>query len=259
MRSVWLGYHDVFEREAAADLPRTATVYHLSRAELAAHLAAIRSSRRRVITAGERSDGDTVAITFDDGWRGSFEIAVPLLVEAGLRATFYVTRDFIGRPHMVEPSLIVEAASAGMEIGVHGTTHRMLSSLSPAEIREEFATCRKHLEDLIGKPVLHASLPGGDLDDAIVAAARAAGIVTLCTSRPGVNTARTSPVRLRRLGIKAGTPAETIARYCRYDLLREEARWMVMQAPRVVLGMQRYSRVRRWIMDRDGKQHLFRP
>ncbi len=259
MRSVWLMYHDVYPERVATDLPRTAAMYHLSRAEFAAHLAVVRASRRRVITAAEPASGDTVSITFDDGWHGAFAVALPMLVDAGVRATFYVTRDFVGRPHMAQAGLIVEAARAGMEIGVHGTTHRMLAALTPAEIYEEFAACRAYLEDLIGKRVAHASLPGGDVNQVIVASAHRAGLESLCTSRPGVNRARTSRYSLKRIGIKGSTSPSEIGRYCGYNVLREEARWMGMQAPRTLLGMKNYSRLRRWILDREGKPEVFEP
>lgn len=259
MRSVWLMYHDVHEGQPAADVPTSAAMYHLSRARFVEHVDALRSSGRRIVSVDDPFVADSVAITFDDGWRGAFEIALPVLAERGIRATYFITRDFVGRPHMADAAMIRGAASAGMQIGVHGTTHRMLSGLSADEIFQELASCRGYLEDLVGQPVLHASLPGGDLNRTIISAARRAGLRSLSTSRPGVNGPRTSAFRLRRMGVKHTTTADDVRRYCRFQVREEELRWLVLQAPRTMLGMKNYSRVRRWILDKSEQSEVFEP
>ncbi|HSF02333.1 MAG TPA: polysaccharide deacetylase family protein, partial [Solirubrobacterales bacterium] len=190
MSSVWLMYHDVHEAAPRPDVPRSAAMYHVSRAAFAGHLAAIRASGRRLLTVGDvlrRPDEDSVVITFDDGWRGAFDVALPMLVNEGWRATFFVTRDFIGRSGFCDGGVLVAAARAGMEIGVHGTTHRMLSACTRDEILAEFTRCKSHLEDLLSQPVSFASLPGGDASRTIVECAEQAGLRCLCTSRPGLN------------------------------------------------------------------------
>jgi len=251
-------YHDVYERVPGPGLPPSAAAYHVSRGLFNAHLDAIARSAHRVLTAGEclaapAGAGDSVVVTFDDGWRGTFEIAVPLLRERGWRATVFVTRDFVGRPGFCDRGMLRAAAAAGVEIGVHGVTHRMLSSCSSAEIVAEFRDCREYLEALIGSEVALASIPGGDLTPTVVACAREAGLRALANSRPGVNHhAASSPFDLRRLAIRSTTPAADVARYCRFRLAPERARWAALQLPRALLGMQRYSRLRRVLL-REGR------
>ena len=104
MNSLWLMYHDVYDRAPRPQVPPSATAYHVSRESFAAHLLAVEHSGHRVVTASEflataASAGDSVALTFDDGWIGAFEIALPLLLERGWRATVFVTRDVVGRRH----------------------------------------------------------------------------------------------------------------------------------------------------------------
>jgi peptidoglycan/xylan/chitin deacetylase (PgdA/CDA1 family) len=254
MGSVWLMYHDVHEVAPRPDLPRSATMYHVSRATFAGHLAAIKASGRRVLTVGGflRQPDDSVVITFDDGWRGAFDIALPLLVNEGWRATFFVTRDFIGRSGFCDGEALAAAARAGMEIGVHGTTHRMLSACTRDEILEEFASCKSHLEGLLSRPVSLASLPGGDVNRTIVACAQQAGLRCLCTSRPGLNHAGTSRFDLRRVAIKMSTSDADVARYCRHGLGREIARWRLLQIPRSLLRGKHYSRLRRRFLGEHG-------
>jgi peptidoglycan/xylan/chitin deacetylase (PgdA/CDA1 family) len=257
-------YHDV--RAGAPDpaVPATAAAYHVTKALFAEHLRAIRASGRQVITASQWAQGragDSVVLTFDDGWRGTFEVAVPMLLEAGWRATVYVTRDFIGRDGFATREMIREAARAGIEIGAHGTTHRMLSSCTPEEMRWEFLTCKRDLESIVDGPVEHASQPGGDWSEDIAACAQDAGLRTLGSSRPGVNGASTPRHCLRRVAVKAGTPATAVGRFCRYAVGLEVARWTLLQMPRRLLGMRNYSRLRRLVLDghRTERKAVFEP
>jgi peptidoglycan/xylan/chitin deacetylase (PgdA/CDA1 family) len=264
MRSVWLMYHDVHEVEPDRHLPPSATLYHVARRTFASHLAAIRSTGPRVLSVGgflAHPDEDSVVLTFDDGWKGAFEIAVPLLVQEGWRATFFVTRDFVGRRGFCERADLLASSRAGMEIGVHGTTHRMLSACGRDEIVWEFRACKEHLEELLSRPVEFASLPGGDVNRTIVACAREAGLKLLCGSRPGINRDRTSSFGLRRVAVKQRTTAADVSRYCRFELRREVVAWGVRQAPRSLLGARTYARLRRRLLGGRGARpyEVFEP
>ncbi len=266
MRAVSLIYHDVYREEARGNLPATATMYHVSQSTFAAHLDAVRRSGRLVVTVADYirgAGGDSVLLTFDDGWAGTFDVALPLIRERGWQATVFVTRDLVGRPGFCTEEMLRRASRAGTEIGVHGTTHRMLSGCSADEITAEFAQCKTYLEALLDRPVESASLPGGDNNSTIVDCARAVGLKSLCTTRPGINTTRTSPFGLRRVAIRRATPASAVARYCRYAPGREVTRWFVLQLPCRLLGVRNYSRLRRWAMDRrkDGRgpDYFFEP
>ncbi|MGE0360214.1 MAG: polysaccharide deacetylase family protein [Vicinamibacterales bacterium] len=265
MRSLWLMYHDVYGEAPRVGVPASASAYHVSRAAFATHLAAIGRAGHRVVTVGDflanrAAGGDSVVLTFDDGWIGGFEIAVPMLAEYGWRATFYVTRDFVDRANFCGRATLRAADAAGMEIGVHGVTHRMLSSCSPAQIVAEFRDCRDYLESLLGRPVVHGSIPGGDFTPAVAAAAGEAGLSSLANSRPGVNGAATPRFDLRRLAVRASTGAADLDRFCRFEVRRERVRWSLLQMPRAVLGMRNYSRLRRrLLLQGPGASQVFDP
>src|SRR4030095_454825 len=93
-------------------------------------------------------------------------------------------------------------AAAGMELGVHGTTHRMLSECSPAEVSREFAGGKAWLAVIPGYAVNVASAPGGAVSRTVAELAREAGLNCLATSIPGVNKDSTSLYRLRRVGVR---------------------------------------------------------
>lgn len=264
MTSVWLMYHSVFRDGEAPAVPRSASTYHLSRSAFVGQLETIRASGHRVGSAGDwlkDPNQRSIVLTFDDGWSGSFEIGVPEIRRMGWKATFYVTRDFIGREAFCDDHMLKDAAAEGMEIGVHGTTHRMLSGCSHREAVEEFQSCKSYLEDLLGVPIVHASLPGGDLNRTVLAAARDAGLQSLSTSIPGVNRPDAPRMLLKRVAMKDSTTAEDVGRYCRFDVRREAARAMALQVPKAVLGIKTYTHLRRWILNErtDQAEQLFEP
>lgn len=264
MKSIWLMYHDIYEVRPVEAGPRTATMYHLPKDTFAKHISAIKELGCPVITVGEflsgRGSSNSVVLTFDDGWRGAFEVAIPMLVEAGLRATFFRTRDFVGREGFCDSVMIIAAHKAGMEIGCHGSTHRMLSACSREEILWEWSSCKSFLESLLKHPVEYASLPGGDLNNQIIASARDCGLKAICTSIPGINNEVTDPFRIKRLAIRQNTDATTIKRYLRYQVVPEITRWSAFQIAPRVLGMRNYTKLRRWLVDsRAGRKELFKP
>ncbi len=257
MKSIWLIYHDIYDGDPTVKVPRTAAIYHVSKENFFRHLSAIKDSGRRVVTVGEFLKGhgsDSVVLTFDDGWKGAFEIGLPLLQKFGWKATFFLTADFVGRKGFCTQDMILEAAKANIEIGVHGTKHRMLSACSPETMSLEFATCKKFLESLLNKPVEFASLPGGDGNGRIASCAKNAGIKALCTSRPGINHTGTSPFDLRRVAVRASTRDSDIRRYCHYHLSKELVRWALLHAPRRLVGIENYARFRRWFLDEEERE-----
>lgn len=251
-KSLWLTYHDVYQGTPLPGVPRYAARYHVSQQTFIEHLSILLRLGRRFMTASEflhDQTTDSVVLTFDDGWRGAFAMALPVLQDLGVHATFFITRDFVRRQGFCDPALIRRAAKAGMEIGLHGTTHRMLSACTPVEVMWEFTACKAFLESLIEQPVEAASLPGGDWSPTIKACAKQAGLTSLSTIRPGLNDASTSPFHLRRVTIQDTTSARDIERYGRYQITPEWLRWAALQVPCRLLGKRTYSRVRQWLLD----------
>jgi len=254
-------YHDIYETEVQSNIPNSASVYHISRKKFADHLAAIKASGRMVITPREYQTGfshDSVLITFDDGWRGAFEIGLPLLQDFGWKATFFITRDFVGKESFCDREMILRAFEAGMEIGVHGTTHRMLPHCTMEEIEWELESCKVFLEKLLGTRLESTSIPGGATSPEIITCAKRLGFKYLCTSHPSVNRSPIAPFKLGRVAIRDGTTRSDIERYCGYQISPEITRWALFEIPRRILGMKNYSLVRRWLKG-DNSQELFQP
>ncbi len=257
-------YHDVYATPDP-EVPRSAATYHVSKTAFETQMRIIQESGIRITgpdASRSSGAGRALVVTFDDGWAGTFQNALPLMSRYSFPATVFVTRDFVGRRGFCDASMLRDAAQAGAEIGVHGTTHRMLSALSDQEMLAEFTQCKEFLEQTISKPVRLASLPGGDVNDRIIAAAQKAGLECMCTSNPGINSTNTPAFRLRRIAIRENTDNRAILRFCHLAAGPEVVRWALLETPRRVLGMKNYSRLRRVLIDyrsRGKTREIFRP
>jgi len=104
------------------------------------------------------------SLTFDDGYLSHYNIA-KLLYKEGVRATFFVIthlRSFEGKPLLtIAPELIQEMHEMGHEIGSHGCTHRILTSLSEFELEQELLQSKQYLGRLIGSDIRGFAYPGG--------------------------------------------------------------------------------------------------
>jgi peptidoglycan/xylan/chitin deacetylase (PgdA/CDA1 family) len=96
-QSIVLAYHNIVPDGYP---PAGDASLHLPRADFAAQLAFL-SRRCRVVELGEvlqsrPSNTPSVAITFDDGYRGALRFGVEELVKRGLPATFFVAPSLLG-------------------------------------------------------------------------------------------------------------------------------------------------------------------
>jgi peptidoglycan/xylan/chitin deacetylase (PgdA/CDA1 family) len=144
--------------------------------------------------AEQPSERGMVAITFDDGFSSVYEQAAPLLDELGWPATVFVTTGAVERDEpmrwlvgtdQAEPldgdqlrpltwAQLESLAARGWEIGSHSVTHRLLSTLEPAEQQQELVSSREVITDHVGSCV-SISYPWGEVNDVVAAAARQGG------------------------------------------------------------------------------------
>ncbi|HXF97243.1 MAG TPA: polysaccharide deacetylase family protein [Gaiellaceae bacterium] len=194
---VVLCYHSIHPR-----LPFASASPELFRAQLAwlaEHCDVVRFADVARL-ARERDRGRAaVAITFDDGYRDNHSYALPLLEEARVPATFFVTVGLVERDAAVTARIarirgtsedqvkamswgeIGELVAAGHEVGSHTWSHPVLARLATDEVRRELEVSKRVLEDRLGLPVSALAYPFGKLDAHVspetVRLARQAGYV----------------------------------------------------------------------------------
>jgi peptidoglycan/xylan/chitin deacetylase (PgdA/CDA1 family) len=130
-----------------------------------------------------------VRFTFDDGNASDVEIALPRLLEAKLKAEFFVCAGLLGQPGRVDRDGVLELRAAGMPVGSHGWLHRDWRRVTESEAKEEFVDAQRVLGDLIGEPVTSAAIPFGSYDRHVLRRLRPAKLQRVYTSDGG--TART--------------------------------------------------------------------
>jgi len=154
-----------------------------------------------------------VLITFDDGFQGAIDHAVPVLRAQEFTAVFYLVTGLMGKTsRWMLPELGLELplitwdsaralAAAGFQCGTHTVTHPRLASLEPARCRAELVDARRRLEDELGRPAVHLAYPFGSYDKAVQAVAVEAGYLTACSTRPGLSGPDDDLLALRRVTI----------------------------------------------------------
>ncbi|HEY8472303.1 MAG TPA: polysaccharide deacetylase family protein [Natronosporangium sp.] len=121
-------------------------------------------------------------LSFDDGNASDVEIALPALLERGLRADFFVLAGRLGKPGSLSEADLRELTRHGMGIGSHGMAHRSWRGLDPAGRREEFVEARERLAAAAGVPVDTAACPLGRYDRRVLAELRRLGYTRVYTS-----------------------------------------------------------------------------
>lgn len=193
------------------------------------------------------AEGDVVALTFDDGYRSDFEVVFPALISRGLKATFFVTSDNVGREGYVTWDQLRIMSAAGMEIGSHGLTHRDLVSLRPAEVRPEIRDSREILEKQLGKAVASFAPVGGHHSRWMLDEVRLAGYRVFSSTVPGRTVLRPGMLFLRRNYVQAHHGESHFERLLQGDGLTffgSRARYEVLTKARRILGARVYDHLR---------------
>jgi len=156
-----------------------------------------------------------IILTFDDGYRSTYEVAWPLLQRYGATATVFLVSDLIGKTNVwdageiQEPLLgageITAMRAGGIEFGSHSCTHPALTALPPHRVLAELRDSRTALEQLLGAPVRVLCYPYGKHNAAVRAMARDAGYDAAVIARRRLNSRATDPLRLTRLRIDTNT------------------------------------------------------
>jgi peptidoglycan/xylan/chitin deacetylase (PgdA/CDA1 family) len=154
-----------------------------------------------------------VLITFDDGFQGSADHALPVLRAHNFTAVFYLVAGLMGETsRWMLPEVGVELslmswetarvlAAEGFQCGAHTVTHPRLAGLDPARCRAELVDARRRLEDELARPVVHLAYPFGSYDPGVQGIAAEAGYVTACSTRAGLSGADDDLLALHRVTI----------------------------------------------------------
>ena len=109
-----------------------------------------------------------VILTFDDGEMNNFIHALPVLQQFQFKAYFFVITERVGTPGYLGWDELDQMQEAGMVIGSHSETHRILTSLTDAEIEAELENSFKCLINHLGDKINTLSIPRGFYNDQVI-------------------------------------------------------------------------------------------
>ena len=260
MRLIALEYHDIVGDsawdESGFQGPAAAT-YKLSVAMFRQHLEALQSSRVSILNdVGMVRDTNAslphVLLTFDDGGSGFLNYAADELEARGWRGHLLMTTGCIGKSGFLSEANLRELADRGHVIGSHSRTHPMpMSRLSSDLIAEEWRLSVGELQEILGRSVEVASVPGGFFSNLVAEQAAASGIRVLFTSEPVMRAATIADcLILGRYTLRRSDGAGYVAGLVGSRPFARAGQWCTWNAKKVLKAVAGgyYRRVREGIL-----------
>lgn len=259
MKAVALMYHDVTPpgRGPSSGFPGgDAERYKLTLDRFDRHLDAIDRRAPGAATTTDSMFGAgcpppralPLLLTFDDGGASAAEWIAGALERRGWRGHFFITTGYIGRPGFLDAPAIRGLRARGHVVGSHSHSHPLrMAHCSEPRLRDEWRRSAALLSDILGAPIVTASVPGGDHSDLVARTAIEAGIRVLFTSCPTDRVARLGDACVfGRYAMQSATPAGAAAALAAGDhvpRMNRRAIWTIKQAGKR-LGGPLYLRVR---------------
>jgi peptidoglycan/xylan/chitin deacetylase (PgdA/CDA1 family) len=132
----------------------------------------------------------TVAVTFDDGFQNTFDLALPILARLSIPATIFVPTAGLGDApgwiarqnrrsqdvgRIVTANTLAVADTQLVRIGSHTVTHPRLADVEDATLEAELTGSKLTLELLTGTRISMLALPYGSYSPKVIASACRAG------------------------------------------------------------------------------------
>lgn len=165
---------------------------------------------------------EAFVITFDDGFRGVRDHALPVLERRNWPFTVFLVSSLVGRDDvwtrasnpdrrtypLLDGDEIADMQRRGVSFQSHTCSHASLPTLPDDELKRELVGSRSALESLLNREVSYLAYPFGHVDGRVVAAARRAGYRAAFSTQPGFNRRDVDRFHIRRIDVYGtDTPA----------------------------------------------------
>jgi peptidoglycan/xylan/chitin deacetylase (PgdA/CDA1 family) len=150
--------------------------------------------------------GDTITITFDDGFKDNYTDALPVLKSYDLPAAVFVALNYLEKDMALNKDEMKEMQSNNITIGAHTITHRVLSEITGEEAHEEIIASKSKLEALLNARVDFFAYPygktGRDVTSEHVSMVRQAGFRAAFVTDNGFISEKSDIFALPRIGVR---------------------------------------------------------
>jgi peptidoglycan/xylan/chitin deacetylase (PgdA/CDA1 family) len=148
----------------------------------------------------------SVAITIDNGWRTTYDIAYPILKKYGFKATLFVYTDLIGNKRGLEWEHLLELSKNGFEIESQSKTNRDLTKPDKEDsfktyyktLEKELSYPKQILQEKLKKECSYLAYPYGTSNNLIIALAKKYGYRGAFTTQRSSNPLFTNPYLINR-------------------------------------------------------------
>lgn len=151
------------------------------------------------ISQGKALPVKPVVITFDDGYRDTYDVAMPILKQYGFSSIVFIPAGEVGTNLSWEQ--LREMKASGMQIGSHSYHHRELAKLAPAEQAEEIAKSKEVLDRNLQQDTRWFCYPYGSYDTATLKLLQDKGMTIAVTMNAGWAKTGDNPLALNRVWI----------------------------------------------------------
>ena len=159
-----------------------------------------------------------VAITIDDGYRSTYEVAYPVLRRHKFPATVFLYTDFVGAGDALTWTQMKDMTASGLiDLQPHSKTHTNLTVRQNGEpdgryrerVRREIEAPVDVIRSQLGVPSVSYAFPYGDVNEIVVGELRNKGVKLGVTVTPGGNAFFAPPYMLRRTMVFGGDDMDT--------------------------------------------------
>jgi len=213
------------------------------------------ASKFKCVTISELSKLCTdseIVLTFDDGLITDYEIAFPALANKDIPATFFVSVGNIGKNGYCNKKQLREMLENGMEIGSHGWTHEYLTNMSEKQVYKEIVNSKLWLEQELATEIQSYAPVGGHYRKWMKTLSFNHGYKSFVTMVPGTVPSKHQLSKIKRNHLQAQYTENDVLKLFNQEkliILKNKLRYYSLIAPKIILGMQTYDRLKQHVQN----------
>ncbi|MDP2923097.1 MAG: polysaccharide deacetylase family protein [Candidatus Omnitrophota bacterium] len=242
IQSKILMYHSVgvpIDEEAGAEL------YCVAEERFREQMKFVASSGTVPSPSGTSCGDSPFTVTFDDGDITNYMVAYPILKYLGLEAYFFIIVSKVGTKGYMDWEQIKEIRDAGMVIGSHGMTHRILIGLKEKELQFELRESKRIIEEKLKQKIYYFSIPKGGYNKKVLAEAKKAGYIAAFSSDPKNG----HDFKIGRIPVRGNWDLEYFKKVISNGLpLKAKAGELIKSSSKKILGVNNYTKIRQKLL-----------